>query len=115
MIKWTRDGAILIGDYSDYYFIGLFYTNVSFSFHLHCVRDSVVFFTSSETSLRWSHRLLAGYMQSKVRLILQSAFVLHIVKFRGFCYAFTTVLIYGEEQKSRKKFISLLCKKNSPS
>ena len=75
VLKWTRDGAILIGDYSDYYVIGLFYTNISFSFHLHRVRYSVVFFASSETSLHWSHRLLAGYMQCEVRLILQSALI----------------------------------------
>ena len=34
--------------------------------HFYCFVDLVVFFTSSETSLDWSHRLLAGYLQCKV-------------------------------------------------
>ena len=56
-----KRGTILIGGCSDYYCRGLFYSNVSFRFHFYCFVDSVVFFTSSETSLHWSHRFLAGY------------------------------------------------------
>ena len=43
--------------------------NVSFWFLFYCFVDSVVFSTSSETSLHWSHRLVAGHLQCKVRLI----------------------------------------------
>ena len=35
----------------------------------YCFVDSVVFFTSSEASLHWSQRRLAGYFQCKVRLM----------------------------------------------
>ena len=42
---------------------------VSFLFQFYSFVDSVVFFTSSGTSLQWSHRLLAGYLQCKVRMM----------------------------------------------
>ena len=45
------------GGYTDYYCRGLFYSNVSFWFHFYCFVDSVIFFTSSEISLHWFHRL----------------------------------------------------------
>ena len=61
------------GGYSDYHCRGLFYSNVSFWFHFYCFVDSVVFFVSSVTSLRWSHRFLAGYLQCKVRLMYCTA------------------------------------------
>ena len=87
MIKWTKDIAFLIGDYSDHYFRGLFYSNVSFRFHFYCFVDSVVFFTSSETSLHWYHSLVAGYLQCKVKTdALQGDSVLHMERFRGYCY-----------------------------
>ena len=35
----------------------------------YCFVDPFVFFTSTETSLQWSYRLLAGYLQCKVRLM----------------------------------------------
>ena len=63
MMKWTKKRTILIGGYSDYYCRGLlFYSNVSFWFRFYCFVDSVVFFTSSETSSHWSYRLLTGYL-----------------------------------------------------
>ena len=57
------------GGYSDYSCKGLFKSNVPFWFHLGNFTDSAVFLTSSETSLHWSHGLLAGYLQCKVRLM----------------------------------------------
>ena len=70
------------------------YSNVSFWFHFYCFVDSVVFFTSSGTSLQWSHRLLAGYLQCKVRLMhcMVGASVLHIR--RGF-EAIVLLLCFG--------------------
>ena len=65
--KMDKRGATVIGGYSDYYCRGLFYANASFWFHFYSSVDSVVFFVSSEISLYWSYRLLAGYLQCKVR------------------------------------------------
>ena len=59
----------MIRGYSDYSCRELFYSNVSFWFHFYYFVDSVVSFTSSETSLHWSHRLLAVHLQCKVRLM----------------------------------------------
>ena len=42
---------------------------VYFLFHFYCSVDSVVSFSSSATSLQWSHRHLAAYLQCKVRLM----------------------------------------------
>ena len=55
---------------------------VSFWFHFYCFVDSVVFFTSSGTSLQWSHKLLAGYLPCKVRLMY--SMVLMYCIWRGF-------------------------------
>ena len=45
--------------------------------------DSVVFFASSRTSLQWgSHRLLAGYLQCRVKLM--HCMVLSYCRWRGF-------------------------------
>ena len=79
------------GGYSNYQCRGLFYSYVSFWFHFYCFVHSVVFFTSSVTSLHWSHRLLAGYMQCEIRL-MHCKVLLHciwkgfeaIVMFRGY-------------------------------
>ena len=62
-----KRGATLIGGYSDYYCGGLFYADISVWFHFYSFVDLVVFFISSEISLHWSYRLLAGYLQFKVR------------------------------------------------
>ena len=85
--------AILIGGYSDYYSGGLFYSNVSFWFHFYCFVDSVVFFTSSEASLHWSHRLLAGYLQCKVRLTHCKVFCIAYGKVSRLLLCFEAVLI----------------------
>ena len=69
-----KNGVILTGGYFDYYCIFL----ISF----HCFVDSVVFFTSSGISLQWSPKLLAGYLQCKVRLML--CMVLLYCIWRGF-------------------------------
>ena len=69
VIKWTKKGAILIGGNSDYYCGGIFCSSLSFWSQFYCFVDSFVFFTSSKTSLHWFHRILAGYLQCKVRLM----------------------------------------------
>ena len=79
-----KRGAILIGRYYDYYYRRLFYSNVSFWFHIYCFLGSVVFFTSSETSLHWSQRLLAWHLQCKVRLIHCKVLLYCIYTLRGF-------------------------------
>ena len=86
--KMVKRGIILTGGYSDYYCKRpLYSTYFLFSF-LPSFVDSVVFFTASTTGLQWSHRLLAGYLQCKVRQTgaLHTAFVLHMERFRGYSY-----------------------------
>ena len=61
--KLVKKGAILIIIVKSHYCILCIFW-VSF----YCFVDSVVFFTSLGKSLQWSHRLLAGYLQCKVRL-----------------------------------------------
>ena len=60
VIKWTKDTLIvLIEGYAILMYLSGFMFNVLFCF------VSVVFFTSSKTSLRWSFRLLTGYLHVK--------------------------------------------------
>ena len=42
-----------------------YYCNVCFWFHFYCFVDSALFFTSSEASLHWSHRLLTWRSKGK--------------------------------------------------
>ena len=75
------------GCYSDYSCRGLFYSSVSVWFSFYCFVESVVFFTSSETSLHWSHRLSAGYLRWKVRLMHSKVLLYLLVeRFRVYCY-----------------------------
>ena len=53
------------GGYFDFSCRGPFYSDASISFDFYCFMDSVVFFTSSETGLHWSFRLLNGYLHIK--------------------------------------------------
>ena len=46
VIKWKKRDYSDRGGYSDYSCSGLFYSNISVSFHFYCFVDSVVFFTS---------------------------------------------------------------------
>ena len=84
--KWLKGGYSDRG-YSDNHCKRPLYSMYSFWFHFYCFVDSVVFFTSSGTSLQWSHRLLAGYLQCKVKTdALHGASVFHMERFRGYCY-----------------------------
>ena len=101
LIKWAKEGAILMGAYSDYYCRGLLCSLVSFWFHFSCFAYSVVFFTSSETSIHWSHRLLAEYsgckmkrMNCKVLLYCIWKGFEAVVMFRGYSYCLIFLLIH---------------------
>ena len=71
-----------------------------FWLYFYCFVDSVVFFTSSKTSLHWFHILLAGYLQCKVKL-MHCKFLLYciwkgfeaVVMFRGYSDSFLFLLI----------------------
>ena len=99
--KMNKGGAILIGSYSDYYCRRQFYSNLSFRLHFYCFVDSVLFFTSSETSLGWSHRLLAGYFHCEARLkhcevllyCMWKGFEASILMFRGYYDGLVFLLI----------------------
>ena len=83
--KMVKKEVILIGGYSDYYCKRPLYSKCFFGFCFlvgYCCVHSVVFFTSSETSLQWSHRLLAEHLQCKVRL-MYCMVILHCI-WRGF-------------------------------
>ena len=79
----VKKGVILTGGYSDYYRKRPLYSMYLFGFIVYCFLDSVVFLASSGTSLQWgSHRLLAEYLQRKVRLM--HCMVLSYCIWRGF-------------------------------
>ena len=79
----VKKGVILTGGFSDYYRMRPLYSMYLFGFIFYCFFDSVAFFASSGTSLQWgSHRLLAGYLQCKVRLM--HCIVLSYYIWRGF-------------------------------
>ena len=61
LAKKSKNGSK--GYYSDYYCKRPLYSMYLLGFIFTFFVDSVVFFTSSGTSLQWSHRLLAGYLQ----------------------------------------------------
>ena len=85
--------------YSDCSCRELIYSNVSFWFHFYCFVDSVVYFTSSETNLLWSHRLLAGYLQWKVRLIHCKVLLYYIWKvLRLLCFGATLIASFFSSQ-----------------
>ena len=65
----VKKGVILTGAILVYCCKMPLYSMYRFWFHFYCFVDSVAFFTSSETSLQLSHRLLAGYLQCNVRLL----------------------------------------------
>ena len=81
--KWFKRG------YSDYYCKRPLCSKYLFGFSLTVFLDSVVFFTSSATSLQWSQRLSAGYLQCKVRLMY--CMVLLFCIWRGF----EAIVIFG--------------------
>ena len=60
MIKWTKEGAILIGGVLIIIVEG--YSNIMFLF-------AFIFTVFLDSSLHWSHRFLAGHLQCKVRLM----------------------------------------------
>ena len=62
---------------------------VSFLCHFYCSVDSVVSFSSSATSLQWSHRHLAAYLQCKVRLMHCMALLYRIWK------GFGAIVMFG--------------------
>ena len=78
----VKTGIILTRSYSDNYYKEAIVLYVSNWFYFCCFADSVVFFTSSGTSLQWSHKLLAGYLQCKVKTdALHGAFALQMERF----------------------------------
>ena len=62
------------GAFSDYSCRGSFHSNASFRFHFYCFVDLVVFFTSSQTSLHWSFRLVTGYFHVQSGWCIASCF-----------------------------------------
>ena len=97
VIKWR---------YSDHSCGGLFHSNISFWFHFYWFLDSVVFFTSSETGLHRSFRLLVGYLQCKVRLMPYKVLLFcilngfeAIVMVWGYCDCLLFLLIYSLSTK----------------
>ena len=86
--------AILVEGYS---------ISMCFLFYFYRFIDSVLFFISLETNLHWSYRLLVGYLQCKVRLMIdaiQNTSALHIERFRvyfmfrGYSGSFIFILIH---------------------
>ena len=70
VIKWAKEGAVLIGGYSNYYCRGLFYSIVSFGFIFTVLEIQLSSLLSlKQVYIYWSHRLLAGYLQCKIRLM----------------------------------------------
>ena len=76
--------------------------SVSFWFCFYCFVDSVVFFTSSGTSLQRSHGLLAGNLEWKVRLVHCMVLLYRIwkgfeaiVMFRGYSDSLVLLLIHS--------------------